>query len=284
MLKIEAKVKSWAEEHILILSLIFVSVLALYLRKIAVWWSYPNVGLAFDAHTHHVESSLYYVLVSWAQYIPLLPLHTIKWFTVLADFIIAMQCAVISAGGISRKWNIKEVIIYTTMLFSPVLFMRGITWGSIDSVAVMCILFAYLLMGYKKEKCALIMVVLATGFYPGIVLLVVLYLFVTKHKKAFVYSLTVLLGMTVLLGVCGVYLGKSFFYGVATAYNWSTYHFLTGEELKNIQEWLQHMLVYLGLPVSVFAIMMAIKHKISYTCVIAIQVIVSCIYGSVLFG
>ena len=98
MLKIEKKLILWVEKHMLWLLVLLAAVMGLYLRKIAVWWGAPDINSYFDSHAGNIQSAFYYLLVQLSQYLPLLPLHSVKWLAGMADYIVAALCFV-AVGG-----------------------------------------------------------------------------------------------------------------------------------------------------------------------------------------
>ena len=59
MLKIERGVLEWIERHIYVLVLAFISLLALYLRRIPIWGNPDNVAVYFDYHENCTQSFSY---------------------------------------------------------------------------------------------------------------------------------------------------------------------------------------------------------------------------------
>lgn len=63
MLKIERKLIEFVEKHLSLLCALFSILLALYLRKLAVWWNYGAVSSYFDMHEHDTHTVTYYLVV-----------------------------------------------------------------------------------------------------------------------------------------------------------------------------------------------------------------------------
>ena len=142
MLKAEKKLLLWAERHMLLLTVLMAAALGLYLRRAAVWWTAPDAGALFDRHENNIQSSFYHLVVYAAQYLPALPLHTVKWLAGGADYVVALLFAAIACG---QKEKLKHTFCFVVCLLSPVVYLRGICWGQIDSVAFAFLLGAYLL-------------------------------------------------------------------------------------------------------------------------------------------
>ena len=92
MLKLEKRLLEYAEKNILLLQLLLVSAIALFIRRLPIWWNPEDIGAYFDFHVNNTQSGLYGLLVGAVQYLPLLPVHTIKWLAALGDFLTAAFC------------------------------------------------------------------------------------------------------------------------------------------------------------------------------------------------
>ena len=112
MLKIERKVLLWVEKHMFVLLAVLAAVMGLYLRRGAVWWSSPDAGYYFDGHEGNIQSGCYHLLVRLVQYLPMLPLHTVKWLAAAADYAVAVL-AVIAVGGHREGEKLKSSFYFT---------------------------------------------------------------------------------------------------------------------------------------------------------------------------
>ena len=282
MLKMEKKIFELVDKYRLALSLLLVLALTLYLRKIGVWWNYSRVATAFDMHQNYIESSLYHLLVKLVQYIPILPLHSIKWLAGLCDYILVFLC-VYSVEASVKKWREREIITYIVLIFSPVLYIRGIIWGQIDSVAMVFLVLAYLLWEKKRILPALVSATLACALYPCLLPIVVIYFFYVDKEKSFFFVMWILVGTSVLLGLCSMALGNGFLEGVETMLRWGTYNMLYGTLFSFGTDWLLQLLVLYGLPVSTLMILGTLQGKVSYKWTVLLHVLATIWYGSIIF-
>lgn len=282
MLKIEKKLFELVDRYRLLLATLLVTLLTLYLRKIGVWWNYSHVSSAFDMHPNYTESSLYHLLVRGVQYLPILPLHSIKWLAGLCDYILVLLC-VCSMGVTVKKWREREVITFIVLIFSPVLYIRGIIWGQIDSVAMVFLVLAYLLWEKKWVIPAMISATLACALYPCLLPVVVLYFFFTNAENSLFFVVWILTDTAVLLGFASLLLGNGFLEGVETIFRWGTYHVSDGSLFTFGADWLRQLLVLYGLPASVLMILLSLRGKISYKWSVLVQILVTIVYGSTIF-
>ena len=282
MLKMEKKIFDWIDRYRLVLSLLLTAALTLYLRKIGVWWSYSAVSAAFDLHVNYTESSLYYLLVRVVQYIPILPFHSIKWLAGLCDYILGFLC-VYSMEPSVKKWREREIITFIVLIFSPVLYIRGIIWGQIDSVAMVFLVLAYLLWGKDRTIPALVSATVACALYPCLLPVVVLYFFFADKEKALFYTVWILTDTAVLLGLSSLLLGNGFLEGVETMLRWGTYDVLEGSLFTFGADWMRQLFVLYGLPVSVLTVLGALRGKLSCKWAVLMQILVTIVYGSTIF-
>ena len=290
---VEQRLISFLEKHMLLLSVLLISLLALYLRKIAVWWNHPGIVSHFDYHANHTESSLFYLLLKLAEYIPILPLHSFKWLGGLSDFLLAALCAAIAG----RQNSLKKTLLYLLCLFSPVVFLRGIIQAMPDSTA-MCLLLSGYLISYKKEdqsacvapgmssvRCLLSVILTAFGIalQPGL-LLVVTGFFLICHNEDKPLPLcrlyhTCLLAFLI-QGISAVLLGFSPLDGFYSQLRFGTFHPVTGDLFATPGDWFTKQLILQGLPLSVISFLYAATHPTGRNISVAVlcQIIICILY------
>ena len=287
MLKIERKLIEFIERHILVFQLILVSILALYIRRIPIWWNTDDIAAYFDLHENCTQSCLYYLLVRAVQYLPMLPVHSIKWISVIGDFGTAILCLLLVREK-DKKNRLLQVFCYTLCLFSPVLFLRGSAWAQIDSLAVMLFLFAWLLWERKKKIAAGIFALLSCLLYPCMIVFVCWYLWSEKdEEKEGTRWITIWGFLIVWLIFCGLTalpLGKSFVQGMENSFAWLTYDPVTGQEFATGLDWILQMLITLGLPGSVIGGLALVRRgKVSIFAVTMLHLLITILYGSRMF-
>lgn len=288
MLKIERKLLELAEKYMILLSALFLSFLALYLRKIGVWWNYENIAAYFDLHEYHTHTSAYYLLVRLVQYLPLLPVHSIKWLAGISDFGVAGLVVYLLGKETDGR---KKLIFYVVCVFSPVLFLRGIIWAQLDSFAVLLLLAAYALQSGKKQKrradgcLALTSVIGAISLCPYLFLIVLFYLWKNNERQQsfWIQIVSVVAGGMLVQFISASLVGEAWTDGLYSTIRFLTYHSESGMRYEDATEWLLHM-IYLYSPVAaVLTALAAARHRLSYNWTIGIQIVVTVLYGSVLF-
>ena len=181
MLKAEKKLLLWVQKHMYILMPLLVAAICFYLQRIAIWWGSPDVAYYFDGHEHNVQSKLYYVIVFLAQYLPQLPLHSVKWIAGLSDYIVALLCF-LSVGAHKEPLKLKGTFYISICIFSPIVFLRGVCWAQLDSLAFAFLLGAFLVLKREKYILAGILATIGSTLYPCLLLVVLVFLLM-KHKE-----------------------------------------------------------------------------------------------------
>lgn len=277
------------EKHMLLLAVLLASLVALYLRKVAVWWNYEDIMGHFDHHINHTESSFYYLLLKLAEHIPILPLHSFKWLGGLADFALAAVCAGI-AGGRSR---LKQSVLYMLFLFSPVVFLRGIVWAQPDSAALLLLLAAYLLRkrygeGGNRGVAFLGVLLAGTGvaLSPCLLVVLLLYMASVSRKSGFAAGLGMAAAALLLQMVSALALGETMAEGFYSMFRFGTFHPLTGIPYGTPGEWLVQMMILFGLPASCISFMYSAQDTRDarpLLTAVAVSFVVTLLYASVLF-
>lgn len=293
MLKIERKLLEWVERHMSVLVLLFVSLLALYIRRIPIWWNPEDIAVYFDYHENCTQSFLYYLLVQGVQYFSRLPVHSIKWISVIGDFGTAALCLLLVRES-NKDNELLPVFCYSTCLFSPVLILKGCVWAQIDSVAVMFFLLGWLLWEKEKKLLAAAFVLLSAMLYPCMLVFVFWFLWGKKEgEKAEAGAsgsnwLKVLGFLAIWLLGCGLAalpLGKGFMEGMKNSLAWLSYDPVSGQGFAAGFDWIMEMLVNLGLAGSVIGgLMLVRRRRFPVFSMLGVHFFITVLYGSRLFG
>lgn len=291
MLKIEKRLLEWAEKYMYQLAALLVCLIALYMRRSAIWWYSPDVGYYFDRHVNHTQSAFYYLLVTLAQYLPLLPLHGMKWLYGLADFAVVFL-GVIAMDKDGRKpfyikFSLKKTIFLIVLALSPVAYLRGVVWAQPDSLAFSLILAAYLLWNRGRRWRALIPAVFGAALYPCFILFIVGYLWFSDNRlqgRAWIYFVVLWAGFLALQGLFGVILGDGWQEGIRTCFRWMAYEPYGGALYRQDGlAWLLQMVNVSGYGAAMTSLLLACRRKISYAAALAVHLPVLLVYGSMLF-
>ena len=288
MLKIERRIIELVERHLYLLCVLLLSCLALYLRRTAVWWNYSSVASYFDMHENYTQTPVYFLVVRLVQYLPFLPLHSIKYIAAMSDFGVAVFIVHLLGRDADAR---KKLIFFTVFLFSPVLFLRGIIWAQPDSLGILLLLFGYALQGGEQKNgrvsvfLAFLAVIGAISLCPCLLLIVLFYLWHKKEtQQAFwMRAAAIIAGGLSVQMISALLLGENWTNGLYSITRFLTYHPESGMRYQDAAEWLLQM-IYLYCPAAaVITALAAARHRISYGWTIGIQIVASALYGSVLF-
>lgn len=288
MLKTEKKLIDFIEKHILVFQLLLITILALYIRRIPVWWNTEEVGAYFDLHENFTQSILYYLVVRAVQYLPMLPIHSIKWLSVWGDFGTAVLCLLLVRE--KRPENkLLQVFCYTLCLFSPILFLRGVAWGQIDSLAVALFLLGWLLFDKGRRTAAGVSMLLAALLYPCMIIFVVWFLWYRGEEKGLAGRVWINIGILMIWlvteGVLALLLKKSFAEGLINSVLWLWYDPVAGAAPATVLSWVIERLIMLSVPGSVIGSVILIrKKKGSCFWILIVHCLILILYGSKMFA
>lgn len=285
MLKIERKVISWVERHMLWLLVALAAVMGLYLRKIVVWWGAPDINCYFDSHENNVQSAFYYLLVHLTQYLPMLPLHSVKWLVGMADYIVAALCFV-AVGGPREGLKIKGAFYLVACILSPVVFLRGICWAQVDALAFGFLLGAWILWEKEKRAGSMALAICGTALYPCFLLLVLGWMLRGKEKRPgtdWIYFGILAAACYLVQGLSGLAMGQAWRQSAVSCLRWCSYDPCLGTVYQEPLLWVKQMVSLFGYGAAMTAGMAAYRHRISYVTALAIHLAVLLVYGSMLF-
>ncbi len=294
MLKIEKKLIDFVEKHMLLLMLLLVSLLALYIRRIPIWWNAEDVVAFYDIHDNGTQSYLFHLLVRAVQFLPLLPIHSIKWISVLGDFAVAVLCAWMvreTAKTNAVKWTFS----YVMCIFSPVLILRGVSWAQIDSVAVALFLMGWILAERKKNAGAAVLLLFSAVLYPCMMIFAAVLLWTMAKEKdtksrILLFNVPVIwllcCGLTAIPVLSDVPAGQAFLSGLESSVAWVIYNPVTGRTFATGLEAISEIVIVLGLPVSVIGGIILLKRgkgKLACPAVMIIHFLITVLYGTRMF-
>ena len=278
MTKLEEKLLDFLASHRILLAYVIVTALNLLLRKIAVWWSIDGIVGYYDGHDHMIQGQLWWLLMRIGIYLPVMPVHFMKWVSAAGDFAMAAvgALALTKGTGAGSKQTVspeKGLVFYSVVLIMPFTLLRGIVWSMTDSLGIACFLWAYC-YGYKSRLAKVAGYAAGILFCPVLLLGLCLETAWSAWKNAssaedgsregqeactdtgldasvLLWTVTV---AAVLAGILGAVNGFGFFSGVLGQVNFLTFEALTGASFNDGISWMLSQLWLLCLPVSVWGI------------------------------
>ena len=244
--RIEEKILEWLKEHRIVLGYVLITVLNLYIRKVAVWWTADGVLPYYDGHQHMIQGQLWWLIMRAGMVFPILPVHFMKWVAAAGDFAMAAVGAVaLSSKGKSER----GLVFYAVVLIMPFTLLRGIVFSMTDSLGIACFIWAWC-FEHKNEVVRYAAFAVGMLFCPALVLLLV-----AEGRRLNLK----LLGGAVLVtagvaGVLGLINGFGFGEGVFGQVYFLSYEALEGVSFTEGSAWLMQQLWLYCLPVSVWGI------------------------------
>jgi len=265
MTKFEKKILDRLKDHRMVLAYLVITVLNLYLRKVAVWWNADGIECYYDGHSHMVQGQLWWLIMRIGMLFPILPVHFMKWVSAVGDFALAGAGAyAISRGAgkaAGRDYTVRGLVFYAIILIMPFTLMRGIVWGLTDSLGISCALVGTLLADSvcrgKSEKAGLVVrtlaFVLAMLFCPMLIIpfwIEGVRAFCKKDFKRTVAVACSTLATAVLAGILGIVNGSGFMQGFFGQVNFIMYEALNGAVFTDFKAWFLALAGYFALPVT----------------------------------
>ena len=272
MTKLEQKLIAFVEKHMLLLSVVIVSVIALLIRRQAIWYYAEDYIYYFDMHPNNVQSAFYYLIVRLCGYVFYSPLHGIKWIACIADFGVAFLCVLFCKrkfrSPLEDSAKRKLLFVYAFALFAPVMYLYGAVWAKTDSLAMLFILFSAYILWYgegKNKWMAVVAAGIGMALYPPY-LPIAAGVFLCREQKGIqkkVMLCVSILFAVALQAISGLILDSSLTESLTSFVRWMSYHPYTGELYGEVSDWLWHMLLQYGYGIGLLSGIGAFNRKIS---------------------
>ena len=283
MLRIEKKVIEFVEKYMIIIAAVLITGIAFYIRRQCIWYYSKDYIYYFDKHLYHPQSSLYYLIVKGLGYLPLIPIQSVKWLTILGDFAVAvLAVCYIRLKKADTYQQIHYLFFYSACLFSPVIFLRGAVWAQIDSVAMALLLAALCFKHKEKDILAVILAIISTLLYPCFGVVVLIYACKNRKKLNRIHILTYIISLVLIQIISLVIFGDLATNGIS-GLNWLSYHPQTGERFDDILVWSGNIFLYFSYALALISGIVAYLKKISGKAAVTIQIIIAVLYGYLLF-
>ena len=201
MLKIEKKIINYCLDNYLVLSFIFISLMALLIRLLVFnfeshdyvaflspWFDYLkfNGGIRALASYQGNYNAPYMTILALLTYVPVNKLYLIKFVSILFDFGLAISSVFLVKYLVPNNKNIY-LLTYLVVLFFPEVLMNSAIWGQCDSGYTMFIVLALLYL--LKEKYIISFIHLGIAFSLKLQFIFILPLFIVIYVVKKRYSI-----------------------------------------------------------------------------------------------
>lgn len=213
MYNIEKKTLNWIEQHLNILYLIVMTLLAFSIRLVG--FSFLSGDMSrflipwFDKIRESGLSSrvgdynlLYQTLIYAMTFIPLPIVWQYKLLSVFFDFALAVVCGKFCCELRGKRKNDScFLFVYTAVLFFPTVFLNSGFWGQCDSIYVYFVILSMYLLYVERTTISFVMLGIAFAFKLQSIFIVPFYLYYYFSKKSFsLFSFLIVPGVLLLSG------------------------------------------------------------------------------------
>ena len=213
MYNIEKKTLSWIEQHLNILYLIVITLLAFSIRLVGFsflsgdmtrflipWFNkIRESGLSSRVGDYNL---LYQTLIYAMTFIPIPIVWQYKLLSVFFDFALAVVCGKFCCELRGEKENDScFLFVYTAVLFFPTVFLNSGFWGQCDSIYVYFVILSMYLLYVERTTISFVMLGIAFAFKLQSIFIVPFYLYYYFSKKSFsLFSFLIVPGVLLLSG------------------------------------------------------------------------------------
>lgn len=200
MFKIEKKILNFIEQNITILFLAVITILAVLVRYFCLpgisgdmeqylipWFETlkENGGIAALSMELGDYNVPYLTILAVLTYLPFQPVTLIKGVSVLFDFALAVAACMLTSQCMEKNGKgTKKALVYTIVLFSPLVILNSAYWGQCDSIFGTFLLLTLLFLIKEKYPFAFIFMGCAFAFkLQAVFLLPLLVLWYVSSKK-----------------------------------------------------------------------------------------------------
>lgn len=217
MFKFEKKLIKFIENHLVILFIIIVTVLALIIRwpmlnNVSADWYYflepwsnafRENGLAALATFAGDYNAPYITIMALLAQIPLPQeayIYLLKAVSIIGEFLLAISSAILVKKILSKgdKKNHKNssfyaAITYAIIILLPTVVMNGALWGQCDAIYASFVVLSLIFLIEEKYLPSFIMLGVAFAFKLQFIFILPLYviLYFSKKKFSFLYFLVI---------------------------------------------------------------------------------------------
>lgn len=200
MTNIERKFIEFIEKHVLTFLIIIVSIIALVIRInflnfessdyvycLKVWFDYlkANNGI-FGLKSYLGDyNAPYMTILALLTYIPVKSLYSIKFISILFDFVLAIVSSKLVKEVTKGKEKFLEILTYIIVLFLPSVIMNSSVWGQCDSIYAAFTLLSLLFLLKKRYLLSFVMLGISFSFKLQFIFILPLFIVLYFRKKEF---------------------------------------------------------------------------------------------------
>ena len=225
MFKIEKRFLEWVEKHILLFSVIGVTLISMIIRysfreiisNDAYWCLLPwydvikeNGGIYALGSQVGDYNMLYQFIIAVFTYLPIEPLSAYKLLSCIFDYLLAAAMGYFVYFFSEKDRILKGTMAYMLVLMSPIVILNSSYWGQCDAIYTFFCVASLLAFCRDKYKLTFVLYGVAFAFKLQAVFLLPFFLFAYFVKKKFsVLYFGIIPVMMVILSIPGLIMGRS---------------------------------------------------------------------------
>ena len=153
---------------------------------------------------------LYQTFIVLFTYIPIKAIYAIKTFSCVFDFLLAGLASCIIYKTESGNRMLKALVVYSAVLFSPLVFLNSSYWAQCDAVYTFFCIFSLYLMAKEKYLLSFVVFGVAMTFKLQSIFILPLLLFLYFYTKKFsIVNFFVIPIIMIILSLPGIIAGRS---------------------------------------------------------------------------
>lgn len=225
MFKIEKRFLEWVEKHILLFSVIGVTLISMIIRysfreiisNDAYWCLLPwydvikeNGGIYALGSQVGDYNMLYQFIIAVFTYLPIEPLSAYKLLSCIFDYLLAAAMGYFVYFFSEKDRILKGTMAYMLVLMSPIVILNSSYWGQCDAIYTFFCVASLLAFCREKYPLTFVLYGVAFAFKLQAVFLLPFFLFAYFVKKKFsVLYFGIIPVMMVILSIPGLIMGRS---------------------------------------------------------------------------
>lgn len=221
----ERKIIEFGEKHYLLLSFIFITLIAFIMRysmrnyesgdfyyALNPWFNYLKEHGSLKALATYPGdyNAPYVTLLALLTYLPFNSLFLIKGLSIIFDFLMALAAALL-VKELSNHNKFLELITYFIVLIIPTVLLNSGMWGQCDSIFIFFSILSLYFLIKEKYSLSFIMLGISFAFKLQFIFILPVYIILYVSKKKFsIFNFFLIPLMDIVLSLPAVIMGMPF--------------------------------------------------------------------------
>ena len=198
----ENKIFDFVKKYIIPISFVIITIFAICARIPLLnfeTWDYTGFlkqwfdTIVANGKIHSLDMAIgdyncpYIIILTLFTYLPISPLYSIKIFSIIFDFVLAISSVILVNKLTEKKKynNIISLLTYGLVLFAPTVLLNSACWAQCDSIYISFIIISLIFLIDEKYIRSLIFLGISFAFKLQFVFILPLYVLVWMNKRKF---------------------------------------------------------------------------------------------------